>query len=155
MERKTRITAEPGQHDLFITREFELPLELLFKAHSETEIIEQWMSTKVIKLENKKHGNWRYETSNPEGIIVFSAHGTIHEFLPGKKIVRTFEMDNASFDVQLEFLEFEAIDDDNSRLTIQSIYRTPALRDEMLKLPFSYGVNMAHDRLQEIVSKLK
>ena len=155
MERKTNIVAEPGQPGLVITREFDLPLELLFRAHSEADIIEQWMGTTVIKLENKQHGSWRYETSNPQGMVVFSAHGTIHEFSPGQRIVRTFEMENATFGVQLEFIEFEKLSDDQSRLTIHSIYRSSELRDEMLKLPFSYGLNMAHDRLQEIVIKLK
>lgn len=155
MERKTKVHAEEGRQDLKITREFDLPLELLFKAYEDPEIVVQWMGTKVVKLENKKHGGWAFETSDPKGNVVFRANGVIHEFIPGKKITRTFEMEGAPFDVQLEFLEFEKLTDETSRLTIHSIYRTAALRDEMLKLPFSYGINMAHDRLEEIVSKLK
>jgi hypothetical protein len=53
MERKTNIHAEDGKQEIMITREFDLPLELLFKAYEEPEIIEQWMGTKVLKLENK------------------------------------------------------------------------------------------------------
>lgn len=56
MERKTHIHAEDGKQELIITREFDLPLELLFKAYEEADIVEQWMGTKVLKLENKKHG---------------------------------------------------------------------------------------------------
>ncbi|PZR21758.1 MAG: ATPase [Citrobacter freundii] len=155
MERKTKVLAEEGKNDLKIIREFDLPLELLFKAYEDPGIVAQWMGTKVLKLENKKHGGWAFETSDPKGNVVFRANGVIHEFIPDKKITRTFEMEGAPFDVQLEFLEFEKLTDDTSRLTIHSIYRTAALRDEMLKLPFSYGINMAHDRLQDIVSKLK
>jgi len=154
MERKTKVSAEEGRHDLFITREFDLPLELLFKAYEEKEIIEQWMGTRVLKLENKKHGGWEYETSDAEGNVVFKASGVIHEFIHNQKITRTFQMENAHFDVQLEFLEFEAINDHTSKLTIQSVYRSVALRDEMLKLPFAYGINMAHNRLQDVVNKL-
>jgi hypothetical protein len=40
---------------------------LLFKAHVEPEIVEQWMGTKVLKLENKKHGGWQFETSDAKG----------------------------------------------------------------------------------------
>jgi uncharacterized protein YndB with AHSA1/START domain len=155
MERKTKIHAEDGKNDLQIVREFDLPLELLFKAYEEPEIVEQWMGTKVLKLENKKHGGWAFETSDPQGNVVFKANGTIHEFIPNQKITRTFEMENAPFDVQLEFLEFEKLTDDTSKLTIHAVYRTAELRDQMLKLPFAYGINMAHDRLQEIVNKLK
>ena len=57
MALKTKIHAEDGKQEIVITREFELPLELLFKAYEDAEIVEQWMSTKVLKLENKKHGS--------------------------------------------------------------------------------------------------
>ncbi|MFB0499169.1 SRPBCC domain-containing protein [Mucilaginibacter sp. NFR10] len=154
MEQKTKIDAENGKQDLTITRVFDLPVELLFKAYMEPEIVEQWMGTKVLKLENKKHGSWQFETKDPHGNVVFKANGTIHEFIPGQKITRTFEMDNAPFDVQLEFLEFEKLTDDTSRLNMHVVYRTPELRDRMLKLPFAYGINMAHNRLQEVLNKL-
>lgn len=155
MERKTKINAENGTHDLFITREFDLPVELLFKAYSEPELIAQWMNTNVVKLENKKHGGFQFETSDQTGKVVFKANGTIHEFSPDKKIIRTFEIENAPFDVQLEFLEFEEISDDRSLLRIQIVYKSVALRDQMLQLPFAQGLNMAHNRLEEIVNKLK
>ncbi len=155
MERKTKINAEDGKQEIVITREFDLPLELLFKAYEEAEIVEQWMGTKVLKLENKKHGSWRFETSDPAGNVVFRANGTYHEFVPDQKITRTFEMENTPFDVQLEFLEFEKLTDDSSKLTMHIVYRSVALRDQMLKLPFAQGINMAHNRLQEIVNKLK
>ncbi|RYU90363.1 ATPase [Mucilaginibacter terrigena] len=155
MELKTKIIAEEGRQDLLITREFDLPVELLFKAFAEPEIVEQWMGTKVLKLESKKHGSWQYETSDAKGNVVFKADGTIHEFSPNRKITRTFEMANAPFGVQLEVLEFEMINGDTSRINMHVIYESNALRDQMLKLPFAQGINMAHNRLQDILSKLK
>ncbi|KIO77910.1 ATPase [Pedobacter lusitanus] len=155
MEPKTKIHAENNKQEIIITRGFDLPLELLFKAHEESEIVEQWMGTKVLKLENKPHGSWQYETSDAKGNVVFRANGTIHEFVPNQKITRTFEMENTPFAVQLEFLEFEKLTDDTSKLTIHTLYKSVALRDQLLKLPFAQGINMAHNRLQDIVSKLK
>lgn len=155
MERKTKIHAEDGKHDLVITREFDLSLELLFRAHAEPDIVKQWMSTNVLKLENKKHGGWQYETKNDQGMVVFRANGVIHEFIPNQKITRTFEMENAPFDVQLEFLEFEPLTENTSKLTTQIVFRSVELRNQMLALPFAQGLNMAHNKLQDIVSKLK
>jgi len=155
MERKTKITAAEGKQDLVITREFELPLDLLFKAYEEADIVEQWMGTKVLKLENKQHGGYRFETSDTKGNVVFNANGVIHEFVANRKITRTFEMENSPFDVQLEFLEFEALTEDSSKLTMHVVYKSVELRDQMLKLPFAQGINMAHNRLQEIVRNLK
>jgi len=154
MELKTKVNAEQGKQDLVITREFDLPLELLFKAYEEAEIVEQWMGTKVLKLENKKHGSYQFETTDPKG-NKYGFNGTIHEFSPNQKITRTFEMENSPFDVQLEFLEFEKLTDDSSKLTIHVVYKSNALRDQMLKMPFAQGINMAHNRLQDIASKLK
>jgi uncharacterized protein YndB with AHSA1/START domain len=155
MERKTKIHAEDGKQDLLITREFDLPLELLFKANTEPEIVEQWMGTKVLKLESKKQGSWQFETKDGNGNVVFRANGVIHEFVPNSKITRTFEMENTPFGVQLEVYEFERLSDDTSKLNIHTIYESVEQRDQVLKLPFAQGINMAHNRLQEIVSKLK
>ena len=154
MERKTKINAEDGKQELVITREFDLPLELLFRAYIEPEIVEQWMGTKVLKLENKKHGSYQFETTDPKG-NKHGFNGTIHEFAPNQKITRTFEMENTPFGVQLEFLEFEQLTDDTSNLTMHIVYKSVALRDQMLQLPFAQGINWAHNRLQEIVNKLK
>jgi len=63
MERKTKINAEDGTQKLVITREFGLSLELFFKAYTEPKQVEQWMGTKVLKLESKKHGSYLFETS--------------------------------------------------------------------------------------------
>lgn len=155
MELKTKIHAAVGKQELTITREFDLPLELLFKAYSEPEIVAQWMGTKVLKMDNKKHGGYIFETSDPQGNVLFKANGSIHEFIPDRKITRTFKMENAPFDVQLEFLEFEKLTENTSKLTMQIVYRSVALRDQMLALPFAAGLNMAHNKLQEIVIKLK
>lgn len=154
MERKTKIHAENGKQELMITREFDLPLELLFKAYEEPELIEEWMGTKVLKLENRKHGCYQFETTDPKG-NKHGFNGTIHEFVTDRRITRTFEMENSPFGVQLEFLEFEKLTDDTSKLNMHVIYRSVELRDQMLKLPFEYGINMAHNRIQDILGKLK
>ena len=155
MERKTKISAEEGKLEVTITREFDLPLELLFRAYIEPDIVEQWMGTKVLKLESRKHGSYQFETIDVQGNVVFKANGVIHEFSPNRKITRTFEMENTPFGVQLEFLEFEKLTDDTSKLNMHIVYRSVAYRDKMLQMPFAQGINMAHNRLQDIISKLK
>jgi uncharacterized protein YndB with AHSA1/START domain len=154
MERKTKVSAENGKQDLVITREFDLPLELLFRAYVEAELLEQWMGTKVLKLENKNHGSFQFETPGPNGIKL-RFNGTIHEFSPHEKITRTFEFEGMPFGVQLEFLRFESLSEDSSKLSIHTIFETVDKRDQQLKLPFAKGLNMAHDQLQKIVNQLK
>ncbi len=154
MEHKTKINAENGKQELVITREFDLPVELLFKAYTEPDLVEQWMGTKVIKLENRNHGSYQFQTLY-NGNVVFKANGTIHQVLPNQKIIRTFEMENMPIGVQLEFLDFEKLTKDKSKLPMQIIYKSEKHRAEQLKLPFANGLNMAHNRLQEILTNLK
>ncbi|MBS0029301.1 SRPBCC domain-containing protein [Chitinophaga sp. 22321] len=157
MEQKTKVHAEDGKQELLITREFDLPLELLFKAYTVPEFLEQWMGTEVVKLENKPHGSWQIQTKDGRGNVVFRANGVIHEFVPEQKITRTFEMENTPFGVQLEFLEFEALTDDTSKLNIHTLCRSVALRDQMIHIGvgMAKGLEMAHNRLQEVIGKLK
>ena len=154
MERKTKIDAEDGKQELVIIREFDLPLELLFKAYAEPEIVEQWMGTKVLKLESTKHGSYQFETTDAKG-TKYGFNGVIHEFVPNRKITRTFEMENTPFGVQLEFYEFEQLTDDTSKLNMHVIYESVAQRDQVLQLPFAQGINMAQNRKQDILNKLK
>ncbi|MCB0641491.1 MAG: SRPBCC domain-containing protein [Phaeodactylibacter sp.] len=154
MEPKTKVHAEAGKQELRVIREFELPVDLLFKAYEEAEIVEQWMGTKVLKLENQKHGSYQFEKIGNMG-NKHRFNGTIHEFSPNVRIVRTFEMENTPFPVQLEFLDFEALTEETSKLTMHIIFRSLADRDQLLQLPFAQGINGAHNRLQTIVNALK
>ena len=154
MEQKTKVSAEDKKQEIVISRVFDLPLELLFKAYEDPELFEQWMGTKILKLENRKHGSYAFETSH-NGMVVFRANGTIHEFIPNQRITRTFEMENTPFPVQLEYLEFEKLTEASSKLTMQIIFKSIDFRNQLMQMPFAQGINMAHNRLQEIVNKLK
>ncbi|PZF70992.1 SRPBCC domain-containing protein [Taibaiella soli] len=155
MEQKTKVHAEDGKQEITITRDFDLPVDLLFKAYVEPEFIEQWMNTKVLKQESKKYGSWEYETRDPKGNVAFVATGVIHELIPDQKITRTFEMGGTPFGVQLELYYFEAVTEDTSRLRMHVIYESVAQRDQVLKLPFAQGINWAHNRIEEVLGKLK
>lgn len=151
MELKTKVRAEDGHQDIWITREFDISVHLLFKAYTEPEIVAQWMNTKVLKLENKRHGSWQFETTDPKGNR-HGFNGVIHEFEPNQKITRTFELEGTSFPVQLEFLTFQPLTENTSKLSMQIVYKSVADRDRMLQLPFARGIGMAHDRLEKLFS---
>jgi len=154
MELKTKIIAEDGRQELFITREFDLPLSLVFKAYAERELFEQWMGTKLLTLESRKYGCYQFETCDPQGNVLFKAGGVFAEFITDQRITRTFEMENTPFAVQLEYLTFEKLSEERSKLTMQIVYKSVELKNQMLALPFAQGLNMAHNRLQEIGIKL-
>lgn len=154
MELKTKVVAEDNKQEMLITREFDLPVELLFRAYADPEIVEQWMGTKVITLDNKDQGSYRFETTDPKGNVhVFC--GAVHSFSSNEKIVRTFEMAGKGLGVQLEFLEFAPVTADTSTLKMHIVFESVNHRDEMIRIGMDKGMNMAHNRLQDVASKLK
>ncbi|MEZ4702515.1 MAG: SRPBCC domain-containing protein [Rhodothermales bacterium] len=155
MERKTQVHAEDDRQELVITRDFDLPVDLLFRAYVEPEIVEQWMGTRVVRLENWKGGSWQFETSDRHGVIAVRMNGVFHAYEPDRTITRTFEMENTPFGAQLEFLEFESLSEDTSRLTMHIVFRSTALRNQLLQMPFASGINMAHNRLQTVAGNLR
>lgn len=149
MNTKTNVEASENPQEIIITRQFELPVDLLFKAFDVPELFEQWMNTSVVFMDNRPHGSYRFQTFH-NGAVVFSANGCYHHYETEKRIVRTFEMENTTFPVQLEFLNFKALNDHSSELHMQIILQSPAYRDQLLQLPFAAGLNMAHNRLIQL-----
>ncbi len=115
----------------------------------------QWMGTNILKLENKQHSGNQFESSDDKGNVVFRANGVIHNLIPNQNITRTFEVENTPYGVQLEFLDFEKLAEDTSKLNLHMLYRSVTVRDQIRELLFAKGINMAHDRLQDILSKFK
>ena len=69
---KTKITAEPGKQEIFITREFDAPRELVFKAFTNPELVPQWwgpsyLSTRVDKMDVRLGGQWRFINQDAQG----------------------------------------------------------------------------------------
>lgn len=153
MELKTKIYAEDGKQELRIERIFDLPASLVYKAHTVPELIEQWMGNKVLQFEAKNHGSWVYETKNPEGIVLFRANGVFLNMIENESFVRTFEMENTDFPVQLEFFEFQNISENQSKLKMHILYKSVEQRDQILKMPFAMGINMAHNQLEQVLSE--
>src|SRR5690606_39643527 len=132
----------------------DLPLQALFRAYVEARLLEQWMGTKVLRLDDRPLGAYRFETTDPKGTIHLF-QGCIHELEIDRKISRTFEMVGTPYPVQFEIMEFEPLGPSRSRLVMQVLYRSVEDRDNILKLPFAQGINWAHDRLQQIMEHFK
>ena len=149
MELKTNVFVEDGRQEIRISRQFDLPVELLFKAYTEPTFIEQWMGTKVVKFDFQKHGSYQFSTPAPNGNTI-GFNGTFHDFILNKQIIRTFEMENTPFGVQLEIYAFEQLTETTSQLKQHVVYQTVEQRDQHLKLTFKQGINWAHNRLEEL-----
>lgn len=161
MENKTKITAKPNKQELFITREFDAPRILLYKAFTERELLTQWLGPcnlkmSIDKYEHKSHGAWRFIHTDENG-NEYAFNGTIHETCPPERIVRTFEFEGLPMkgEVSLEFATFEELPNNRSKLTVQAIYKSVASRDGHVNSGMEYGVVDSHKALDNLLSNLK
>ncbi len=154
----TRVTVEPGHLDLFITREFDAPRDVVFKAFTDPEIYVQWvgprdLTTTMDVFEPVSGGRWRFTQKDKQG-NVFGFHGVNHEVLAPERIIGTFEFEGLpeSGHVILETSRFEELPGGRTRVTTQSVFQSVADRDGMVASGMEYGVREGHERLDEIFS---
>ncbi len=156
---QTVISAEPGKQELFITREFDAPRELVFRAHTDPDLYVQWLGPhgydmKLETFEPRSGGNWRYISSDDDG-NEYAFHGVFHEVSP-ERMIQTFEFEGLpeSGHVTLETLKLEALPGNRTRITIQSVFQSVEDRDGMIQAGMEIGVNDGYERLDELLARL-
>src|SRR5947208_8941169 len=137
-ENKTLITAEPGRQELFITREFDAPRDLVFRAHTEAELYQQWvgpddLTMTVVRMDAIDGGSYRFVHERDGHKYTF--HGVYHEVLAPERIIGTFEFDGLpeKGHVIMGTTKFEDLGGGRSRLVHQSVFQSVDDRDGMLK----------------------
>jgi uncharacterized protein YndB with AHSA1/START domain len=160
MSQQTTITAEPGKQELFITREFDAPRELVFKAHTDPELYVQWLGPRGYEMvletfEPYSGGRYRYIHKDQNG-NAYGFHGTFHE-ISEDLMIQTFEFEGLpeKGHVSLDTMRLEKLPGDRTRITIQSVFQSVADRDGMVQSGMERGVNEGYERLDEILAKLR
>ena len=160
-QNQTTITAEPGKQEIVITREFDAPRELVYKAVTDPELVPQWwgpryLSTIIDKMDVRPGGQWRFLNRDAEG-NEFAFHGVYHEILAPERIIDTFEFEGLpeTGHVALETMKLEALPRGRTRLVTQSVFQSVADRDGALQSDMESGINDTYDRLEELLEKAK
>ena len=154
---KTQITAEPGTPFLQITREFDAPKELLFRAHTEPDLLVQWLgphgvTMTVDRYEIRDGGTWRYTHTDADG-NEYGFHGVFHGQPSINGIVQTFEFEGAPGHVMLEWLTFEERDG-KTILRGNSVAQSVEDRDAMVESGMETGVVQGYERLDDLLANL-
>ena len=156
---KTKITAEPGRQEFFITREFDAPRELVFKAFTDPKLYTQWLGPRrytmnLEKFEPKSGGMWRYTHKDKDG-NEFGFHGVYHEVLEPERMIDTFEFEGLpeKGHVSLETAKFMELPGGRTRVTMQSVFQSVADRDGMMQSGMEEGINDSFARLDELLEK--
>ncbi|BCL80008.1 ATPase [Ktedonobacteria bacterium brp13] len=157
---KANVNAEPGKQEILITREFDAPRELVFKACTDPQLVAQWwgprrLSTYVDKMDVRPGGQWRFINRDAEG-NEYAFHGVYHEILAPERIIDTFEFEGLpeTGHVTLETMRLEALPGGRTRLTTQSVYQSIADRDATLQSGMEEGLNETYERLAEVLQAL-
>jgi uncharacterized protein YndB with AHSA1/START domain len=152
----TRIVAERGKQEVIITRVFDAPRDLVFKAYTDRNLIPQWwgpkrFTTTIDEMDVKPGGLWRFVQRDAAG-NVYAFHGVYHEVRSPERIVDTFEFEGTPGHVSLETCTLEDIGG-RTKLTTRSVFQTVEDRDKMLREGMEEGVLETMDRLAELLKK--
>ena len=160
MENKTTVTAEPGKQELYIIREFDAPRELLFKAHTNFKLYEQWvgpndLTMTVEKMDAFAGGSYKFLHERDGHVYAF--HGVYHEVLAPARIIGTFEFDGLpeTGHVIMGTTKFEDLGNGRSRLVHQSVFQSVSDRDGMLQSGMEPGVKDGYEKLDALLGTLQ
>jgi uncharacterized protein YndB with AHSA1/START domain len=157
---QTIIKAEPGKQDVYIIREFDAPRDLVFRAHSEPELLAEWLGPKdyLMKIEKydfRSGGSYRYINTTTDGEEIAAFNGAIHEVAQNERIIQTFEWEGIPErgHVTLDALIFEELPGNRTRVTNHSVCRFAADRDAMMQSGMEKGVNEGYEKLDDMLQR--
>ncbi|MBA3490434.1 MAG: SRPBCC family protein [Longispora sp.] len=155
---KAEFVIEPGRQDIVITRMFDAPRELVFRAMTDPELIPSWWGprkykTIVDEAEIRPGGRWRFLNRDDEG-NEYAFKGVYHDIDAPGRVVWTFEFEGAPGHVSLETMTLEEVDGKTKFVTV-AVYQSVADRDAMVASGMQEGAMETYDRLEEVVSNLK
>jgi uncharacterized protein YndB with AHSA1/START domain len=155
---KTTVTAEPGKQELFITREFDAPRELVHRAHVDPQLYVQWLGPHGYEMtleafEPVSGGKYRYVHKDRDG-NEYRFHGSFHE-ISVERMIQTFEFEGYPGHVSLDCMTLEELPGGRTKAAIHSIFESVADRDGMVESGMEKGVREGYERLDEVLATTK
>lgn len=153
---ETQIAADPRVPLVRITREFDAPPEKVFRAHTDPELLVQWLGPRntemrIDRFDCRTGGSYRYvHTSDGNEYGFF---GSFHEVRPSELIVQTFTFEGEPDGVALERLVLEDLGDGRTRLVATSLVDSFEGRDAVLASGMEVGIREGYERLDELLAR--
>lgn len=155
---ETDFVIEPGRQDIVMTRMFDAPRGVVFKALTDPELVSKWWGprryeTSVDHDEVRPGGRWRYLNHDTDG-TEYGFNGVYHDVVSPERIVRTFEFEGMPGHVCLETLTLEEVGG-RTKYTNVSVFQTVQDRDGMARSGMEEGAGESMDRLAEVLRDLR
>lgn len=153
---QTEIAVDPRVPLVRITREFDAPREQVFRAHTDPDLVIQWLGPRGLQMRIDHHdcrtgGSYRY--LHVRGSEEYGFHGSFHEVRPAELIVQTFTYEGVPDGVALERLALEDLGGGRTRLTATSLVDSFEGRDAVLASGMEHGIREGYERLDELLAR--
>jgi len=154
---KTEYVIEPGKQEFTVTRVFNAPRELVFKAFTDPALLPRWwgpssLTTTVDQMDVRAGGSWRFIQRDPQG-TTHAFRGVYHDVVAPERMVATFEYEPVAGHVSLVSARFESLGD-RTRLVQHQVFESVADRDGMVGAGMQKGSDESMDRLEALLSRL-
>jgi uncharacterized protein YndB with AHSA1/START domain len=151
--KKSLIVTLPSDREIMMTRVFDAPRELVFKAMTDPKAIPRWWgpavyTTTVEKMDVRPGGAWRFVQKSLDGNM-FAFNGVYREVTPPERLVYTFEFEGMPGHVSMETITLEQLPDGKTKMTDLTRFDNVEDRDGMLQSGMEKGANESMERLDE------
>jgi uncharacterized protein YndB with AHSA1/START domain len=153
---RTRITAEPGSPVITLSRVFDAPRELVYRAHVEPDLLVRWLGPRRLTMRIDRYdvrhgGSYRYVHAEADG-TEYGFRGVFHGEPSPDGITQTFEFEGYPGHVSLETARFIELDG-RTTVEIRSVYQSVEDRDAMIASGMETGIDEGYERLDELLAR--
>ena len=154
--KQATISAPEGLPTIEIVREFDAPVDRVYRAHVDPELVQQWLGPRRLTMrmdhwDIRRGGSYRYTHVDTDG-TEYGFWGAVHDARPGELISQTFGFDGAPDDATFDKMTFEDLGDGRTRLRVVSVVHDVAARDAFLSSGMEGGMNESYERLDELLA---
>ncbi|ASU59750.1 SRPBCC family protein [Nocardiopsis dassonvillei] len=151
------VIAEPGQHDIVVTRSFDAPRDVVFRAMTDAEHLARWWGLKenetvIDHADLRRGGSWRFVERAPDG-QEYAFHGVVHDVVAPERFVQTFEFEGMPGHVCLETTSLEERDG-RTLYTSTTVFQSVEDRDGMVESGMEYGLKQSMEALDELLATM-
>ncbi|SHM54059.1 SRPBCC family protein [Cryptosporangium aurantiacum] len=155
---KTEIIAEPGTSQIVVTREFQAPRDLVFRAYTDPDLIPRWLgprelTTKVTDYDVRDGGRYRYVHADPDG-NEYAFRGVFHGTPTPDLTTQTFEYEGMPGHVALEAVTMTEVDGRTVVRTLSS-FQSVEDRDGIVESGMETGIRDSDERLEALLAELQ
>jgi uncharacterized protein YndB with AHSA1/START domain len=152
----------PTDEQILITREFDAPKHLVYKAWTTPELVKRWWHAKrgemtVAEMDFRVGGKWRYAMVADGGVEV-AFHGEYREIVPNERIVSTEIFEGAPVDYpEQATVNTATFSEADGRTTLTILIEAPTkeIRDAIIESGMEDGLQDALDLLEQAAKELR